>query len=272
MRGSAASEPSPAGFGTVGDMQWMDVTTRRGVTERRFDVVVDKRTVPGLLWTPEGATGPRPLVLIGHGAALHKRVAYVLYLARHLVRRHGFAAAAIDGPIHGDRRRDRGVDPMRVFAEFAVEWSRPTTIDEMVADWQGTLDALRKCDDIGEGPVGYWGVSMGSIYGLPFVAADLRVDAAVLGLLGLAGPTRARLEADARTLTCPVLFLQQWNDEFFARQTVLDLFDAIGSSDKRLHVQPGAHAAVPPEELEHSVAFLVKHLAPTTATPPAEPE
>jgi len=42
---------------------------------------------------------------------------------------------------------------------------------------------------------------------------------------------------------------------------VLDLFDAIASPDKRLHVQPGAHAAVPAEEFQHSVDFLVKHLA-----------
>jgi dienelactone hydrolase len=254
-------------------MRWAgDAVTKRGITERRFDVDVDKRIVPGLLWTPEVASGPRPLVLIGHGASLHKRVAYVVHLARHLVGQHGFAAAAIDGPIHGDRRPDRGNDPMRVFAEFPAEWSRPATTDEMVADWQGTLDALRKCEAVGEGPVGYWGVSMGSIYGLPFVAADLRVDVAVLGLLGLVGPTRARLETDARTLTCPVLFLQQWDDEFFGREQVIALFDAIGSSDKRLHVQPGAHAAVPPEEFEHSVQFLVRHLAPTNPTPPASPE
>jgi dienelactone hydrolase len=233
-----------------------------GITERRFDVNVDGRVVPGLLWTPEdGEPGPRPLVLIGHGGSLHKRVAYVLYLARHLVSRHGYAAAAIDGPNHGDRRPDGGRDPMLVFSEFPAEWSRPASTDEMVADWRGTLDALRKCSDVGDGTVGYWGLSMGTIYGLPFVAAEPRIQVAVLGLLGLVGPTRARLEADARTLTCPVLFLQQWDDELFKRQPVLDLFDAIASADKRLHVQRGAHAAVPPEEFQHSVDFLVKHLA-----------
>jgi hypothetical protein len=110
---------------------------------------------------------------------------------------------------------------------------------------------------------------MGTIYGLPFVAAEPRISVAVLGLLGLVGPTRDRLAADARALTCPVLFLQQWDDELFARQPVLDLFDAIGSSDKRLHVNPGSHAAVPPEEFEHSVTFLVKHLT-TSATAAAQ--
>ena len=235
---------------TVDVMQWIgEPKIEMGVIERRFDVDVDGRIVPGLVWTPEAATGPRPLVLIGHGGSLHKRVAYVVHLARHMVRHHGYAAAAIDGPNHGDRRPDGGRDPMLVFSEFPTEWSRPASTDEMVADWRATLDALR-----------YWGLSMGSIYGLPFVATEPRIQVAVLGLLGLVGPTRARLEADARTLTCPVLFLQQWDDELFKRQPVLDLFDVIASPDKRLHVQPGAHAAVPPEEFQHSVDFLVKHL------------
>jgi hypothetical protein len=130
----------------------------------------------------------------------------------------------------------------------------------MVADWKGTLDAVQKCDDVGDGPVGYWGLSMGSIFGLPFVAAEPRIQVAVLGLMGLVGPVKARLEADARALTCPILFLLQWDDELFRRDRVLELFEAIGSTDKRLHAQPGAHASVPAEEFTHSVDFLVKHL------------
>jgi dienelactone hydrolase len=253
-------------------VQWIgEAASASGVTERRFDVDVDGRLVPGLLWTPDGASGPRPLVLIGHGGSLHKRVAYVLYLARHLVRRHGYAAAAIDGPNHGERRKDGGLDPMLVFSEFPAEWARPASTDEMVADWRATLEGLEQCDDVGRGPVGYWGLSMGTIYGLPFVAAEPRVQVAVLGLLGLVGPTRDRLTADAGALRCPVLFLQQWDDELFQRQPVFDLFDAIASPDKRMHVQPGKHAAVPAEEFEQSVEFLVKHLT-TSATPPARPE
>jgi len=34
-----------------------------GVTEQSFDV----DEIPGVLWTPAGATGPRPLILLGHG-------------------------------------------------------------------------------------------------------------------------------------------------------------------------------------------------------------
>src|SRR5215469_17483958 len=82
----------------------------KGVRERRFDVHRDGRVVPALLWTPEAGTGPRPLVLIGHGAAQTKDEQYVVALGRTLVRHHGIAACAIDGPVHGDRRSDGGRD------------------------------------------------------------------------------------------------------------------------------------------------------------------
>ena len=54
------------------------------------------RTIPGLLWTPEGTQPVKALVLLGHGGGGDKRQGYILALARRLVRHHGYAAAAID--------------------------------------------------------------------------------------------------------------------------------------------------------------------------------
>jgi dienelactone hydrolase len=231
-----------------------------GVSERRFDLDVDgARTVPALLWTPTDAVGPRPLVLLGHGATRHKRVDYVLGLARRLVRGHGFAAVAIDAPGHGDRRIAPG-DDLTVFSEFLAEWSRDGTVEDMIADWNATIEAARSVAEVGDGPLGYWGLSMGTIYGIPLAAVEPRVQVAVFGLMGLVGPTCDRLAADARRVTCPVMFLQQWDDSLLPRKEVLDLFDALASLDKRLHAHPGDHAAVPVEELEFSVTFLARHL------------
>jgi dienelactone hydrolase len=231
----------------------------KGVVERRFDLKVEDRLVPGIVWTPEavkgaepplGATGTRPLVLVGHGGSLHKRTEYVLALARRLVRHHGIAAAAIDGPAHGDRG---GATDLSNVAEW---WTHSTT-DEMVADWKATLAAVQSLPEVGEGPLGYWGLSMGTIFGLPFVAAEPRVQVAVLGLMGATGD---RLERDAANVACPVLFLQQLEDELISRKAVLTLFDALGTNDKRLHANPGAHSAVPPEEFVVSQEFLASHL------------
>jgi dienelactone hydrolase len=219
-----------------------------------------------LLWTPPDAEGTRPLVLIGHGASGSKREQYVVALGRRLVRHLGYAAAAIDGPVHGDRSPSSGPVPDMPFFQFGQLWSSDDTMtDAIVADWKATLDALQSEPDIGVGPVGYWGLSMGTILGLPLVAAEPRITAAVLGLMGLTGPTRSRIGADAPNVGCPVLFLMQWHDELFPREKVYELFDLLGTSDKRLHAHPGKHGDVPLEEFDFSERFLALHLGSGTS-------
>jgi dienelactone hydrolase len=248
-----------------------DVVSRR-VRQRRFDVDCDGRIVPGNLWTPtddgddngdgDGGRSPRPLVLIGHGAGTSKSEPYVVSLARRFVRHHGYAAAAVDGPLHGDRRDDGGGFAIS-FVEFGQAWANePDLIDESVAEWTAALDALAALPDVGAGPVGYWGLSMGTILGLPLVAAEPRIKAAVLGLMGIAGPTKQRHASDAAKVTIPVLFLAQWDDELFARDAAFALFDALGTSNKRLHAGPGGHSALSREEYDDTERFLAHHLGP----------
>jgi dienelactone hydrolase len=242
-------------------VRWTDDSTSDGVRHRHFLLERGERAIPAALWTPEGATGPRPLVLIGHGGSGHKSQDYVLGLARRLVGRYGFAAAAIDGPVHGDRRLRPDPDGRLGFLEFAQAWANdPAMTAEMTADWRATLAAVRSLDEVGESAAGYWGVSMGTILGLPFVAAEPAVSVAVLGLMGLTGPTRSEVEQAAIALRCPVLFLVQWSDELFSRETAFELFELLGSDDKTLHANPGRHGEVPLAEFRQSEAFLVRHL------------
>ena len=133
----------------------------------------------------------------------------------------------------------------------------------MLADWRAVLDAVQALDEVGRGPVGYWGLSMGTIFGAPLVAAEARISVAVLGLMGVAGPTeqfRQRVRDAAAEIRCPVLFLMQLEDELFTREQYLDLFDRLATDDKRLHANPGLHPQVPTEELDASIAFLRRHL------------
>ena len=95
------------------------------VTERSFRAKIDGREVPGMLWFPAAASGPVPLVLIGHGGSQHKRSDGPRDLAGLLVRDHGFAAAAIDGPVHGERRSDGRADPAAVFADHRADIEHP---------------------------------------------------------------------------------------------------------------------------------------------------
>lgn len=234
--------------------------TSHGVLERPFEIDRAAGTIPGILWTPDGAAGPRPLVLLGHGGGGDKRMPYVLSLARRLVRHLGWAAAAIDGVGHGDRAGPE------VASDAAGDGLPDAFVDQvaaaseqMTADWTATLAALRGLDEVGDGPLGYWGLSMGTMFGLPFVAATPEVQVAVLGLMGTFGDTNP-WGAAAASVTCPVLFLAQLDDELVPTTRALSLFGSIASTDKRLHAHPGAHSAVPLEEIDASEAFLSRHL------------
>ena len=119
--------------------------------------------------------------------------------------------------------------------------------------------------EVGAGPLGYYGLSMGTIYGAPLVAAEPRIKVAVLGLMGISGPDhyRPKIEAAAKAITCPVFFLWQMEDELFTREECIALFDALASEDKRMHANPGLHPAVPMEEIRLCREFLHRYLMGT---------
>ncbi|MAE95614.1 MAG: alpha/beta hydrolase [Deltaproteobacteria bacterium] len=240
-------------------MEWIgDPASERGVREQRFDVLCEGRRVPGILWRPSDATELGPLVLLGHGGSLHKRADYILATARRLARHHGIASIAIDGPGHGDRRADGGLDPERVGAEFESSWQEPEATKKIVADWKAALDAVQS--ELGSGPVGYFGLSMGTMMGVPVIASETRVQVAVLGLMGVWGPNRTRLADDAARVRCPVRFLAQWDDEVVPRDRALDLFDRLGTQQKSLRAHPGKHVEVPADEMRAVADFLALHL------------
>lgn len=74
-------------------------TVADGIREQLFTV----GDIPGVLWTPAEGSGPRPLVLIGHGGGQHKKESGVLSRAFPYVTSCGFAVASIDAPGVGDR-------------------------------------------------------------------------------------------------------------------------------------------------------------------------
>jgi len=209
------------------------------VRERRFDLHRDGRVIPGLLWTPDDRPPDEPaaLVLIGHGASGDKRQTTCCRWLRRLVRNHGLAAVASMVPCTGSRapRTFRQGRPAVAFLDFRQSWSSdPTMTDEMVADFRATVDASPGSTRFAAGGIGYWGLSMGTILGLPFVAAEPRVKAAVLGSWGRQARRRrrmprtplgshARCSSSSNGTTC----------SFPPRRP--RSFDSIGCADKRLH-------------------------------------
>lgn len=217
------------------------------VLERRFEAKAADDVVPGLLWSPAGGATPSPTVLIGHGRTLDKRSAHAL--AR-LLAAHGRNAVAIDAPGHGERR-----------GPYAEGWPRPDP-DETVRDWHAALDLLRDEAGLDTARLGYWGVSMGTSLGMSLIAGDPRFEAAVLGLMhpDWPAPPGTRIRADAGRLSCPVLFLVNWDDTRAPRTRAFELFDLIGSTDKRLHAYPGEHGQLPEEAFTASSEFLAGYL------------
>ena len=238
-------------------------TEERGV--RRIEFTVPRpEPVPGILWLPAGPSRPRPLVLIGHGGALHKEAPGVVRVSQALARGPGYAAVAIDLPLHGERvpADERGLSPAQRRERLGLEGWRARndqSLPQGVADWQATLDALQAPGLAGSGPVGYWGVSMGTRFGVPLAAAEPRISAAVFGLFGCADENTVVAQAAAR-LTIPLLYLQQWDDELFPRADGLRLFDLFGSQAKTMHANPGGHLELPRIELEAMIAFFRRHL------------
>lgn len=247
-------------------------TSRDGVTEQLL--TVDE--IPCVLWTPYAATGQRPLIVMGHGGGQHKKAPDIATRAHRFVTASGYAVVAADVPAHGDRPKEPEYDRIAarnqarvaageqlapLIAEFQAMVARRT-----VPEWHAVVDAVQQLDHVGPGPVGYWGVSLGCGLGVPFVAAEPRIRAAVLGLGGAIASAH-----EARRITVPVQFLVQWDDERVPRAESLALFDAFASREKTLHANPGAHADLPAHELDSAVCFFARHLGghPSTGSGPS---
>lgn len=243
-------------------MHFTTETSSNGVIEREFTI----GEVTGALWSPETGSDHSALVLIGHGGGQHKKAPGVLAGARRFVTTCGFNVAAIDAPGHGDRPRTATDE--QLIAELRQKQAAGEPIGPIIVDynaglakcavpeWQDTLDALQAIPEIGpEGPIGYWGLSLGTAIGVPLAAVEPRIKAAVFGALGNDGLTAA-----AGAVSVPVRFILQWDDEVVDRQSGLALFDAFGSEEKTLHANPGGHRDVPEFERDSATRFLVRHL------------
>jgi dienelactone hydrolase len=243
-------------------MRLIDKTVTNGVSETTFAV----DDIPGVLWQPAGATSRQPLVLLAHGTGHHKKSGIVVGRARRFVVSCGLAVAALDAPGHGDRPATDQEEEFVVGFKERMAAGAPlgAYIDRYnrelatraLPDWPIALDALQKLDGIGaDGPVGFWGLSLGTTIGVQLAAAEPRISAAVLGLAGHEG-----LGGPAARVRIPIQFLLQWDDELVPRESAFALFGAIGSTEKTLHANPGRHLAVPGHEWESAELFFTRHL------------
>src|SRR5690242_1397208 len=243
-------------------VQFVSETSSDGVRERDFTV----GEVPGVLWSPVHGSGRAPLVLMGHGGGRDSKAPAMTGRAQRLVTGCGFHVAAIDAPGHGSRPRTAHDEQEIAAMQRAMAAGEPVgpivvrynahLAERAVPEWRATLDALQELPEIGaQGPVGYYGLNMGTAIGVPLTAVEPRITAAVFGLFW-----PEPLAETARRITIPIEFDLQWDDEHIDRQSGLALFDAFASKEKTLHANSGRHKELPRFESDSAVRFFARHL------------
>ncbi|MGN5376691.1 alpha/beta hydrolase [Streptomyces lasalocidi] len=250
-------------------LQFTTESSSNGMVERDFTV----GDVPGVLWSPASGAERAPLVLMGHGGGAHKKHRAMAGRARRLVTGCGFHVAVIDAPGHGDRPRtahdEREIAELRA-AQAAGEPEGPIVVrynarlaELAVPEWQATLDALQELAEIGSGgPVGYVGIGLGTAIGVPLVAVEPRITAAVFVCTW-----PDALVEKAKQITVPIEFDLQWDDERIPREAGLALFDAFASEEKTLHANAGRHLEMPRFEADSAVRFFARHLDRPVTSP-----
>lgn len=238
-------------------------------TERRLEHGILERAfllgdIPGILWMPEPARAPVPLILLGHQGGLSQMLPRVVPRAHGMVAA-GFAAATIEIPGAGGREPLPGADAARSELRAAVQAGEPPTddvVERLVLPLAGAaagearraLDGLLALPEL-RGPVGYGGGVLG--IGVRLAAVEPRI--AAVGLFAGSYIPRSMLE-EARRVTIPVHMLLQWDDFDNDRRLALDLFDAFGSQEKTLYASLGGHTGVPPWAGEDALRFFQRHV------------
>jgi len=232
----------------------------KGIQQHEWMIRTSSKTIPAVMWVPFGGDRPYPLAMVCHGGSGHKTSDLVLDVVNALVEPFKIAVLAIDGPLHGARRTDFK-EGLAVRDEFKDLWSRGGDIDAMVEDWRAALDDVCSRPEINSARVAWYGISMGTAYGVPLLAADTRIGAAVLGMWGICRKPSERLEKDAENIHIPVLFQTKSEDQSFTAAGQSALFNLLSSSQKRIVNYPGGHSDPKGDQLKEAMEFLRLHLA-----------
>lgn len=228
----------------------LDFTIRQGAA-----------VIPGTFWPADTLDDSPPgLTLLQHGGPLHKRHPRTEGLVQSIRAATHSAVMLLDGPIHGRRRTDQPelMEMMGIFKQF---WQEDAGIDQYVSDWQVALDGVIEQGWADPERVAWFGVSMGTAYGIPVCAVETRIKAAVFGMWSIDWGQQDRLLDDCRQVRTPTLFQIKTEDELFPVDGQRRLFDALGSSDKCLRTYPGKHSLDAPGQLDEALQFVNRIVA-----------
>jgi fermentation-respiration switch protein FrsA (DUF1100 family) len=218
----------------------------------QLPIKVEGDTATAVLEVPRSAAG---LVVLGHGLSASRESSYLRLIAGQL-HELSLATVSMDAPLHGSRRQ--GAESAS-FQDWVTAWQgfwRAGGSARMVAEYHAILDACPAA--LRALPIGYWGISLATQAGIPWLAQDPRPRAAVLGQFRGDG---LLMERFAPQVGVPVFFIQQQADELHSVEVSQRLFDLIGSEHKQMRSSPGAHTEVPRQVLDESVTWLAEQLS-----------
>jgi pimeloyl-ACP methyl ester carboxylesterase len=239
-------------------IEWNDAVDSNGLTTREFRITSDDvRDVTGSVWLPAESSETDTLMCFGHGASGNRYQAPICDLAGRFVTEAGIPVLSIDGPVHGLRQVGSGGREA-----FWPEYAREDSLTDMTNDWHRAITATRELDPINATNIAYFGLSMGTIFGIPLLASRTDVLVATLGLFGsLEGaPHHNEHMVGAAKIHCPLFFLMQLEDELFTREGYLDIFDTFAAKDKLIHANPGLHSEVRAREIGFAYNFLISYI------------
>lgn len=213
-------------------------------------------SIPTSIWLPDDGV-IRAVVLLGHGLGVDRRHEYNVLPATFLTEA-GCAVVAPELPLHGERRTEELLDWNAVVESWQAYWVGGG-VRALKKEWSGIQKYAQDC--FPDRSLGYFGLSLGTQYGIVFLSNHTAIDAAVLGLFGSLPPPKTPVMNDnAPGVTCPVAFIKQAGDEIHTSESVDHRFDSLGSTTKKLMEAPGLHAAVPEKNTRAATRFLVQHL------------
>jgi dienelactone hydrolase len=210
--------------------------------------------VPGLFMRPK-AEGVYPLILLLHGYTSNKESMISRY-GNALVQK-GFAVAALDAPLHGERKGEAGFNKFAALAKQGI------------LDYRRLLDYLKTRKDVDNRRIGLIGYSMGAMMGTVLTAVDSRVKSAVLCVGGDIGIGRVNtmpeaMKKDVYALSTslysgkiaprPVLFQNGKNDNVVLPSTTKLTYEAAGKG-KEIEWFDSGHN-LPNEANEKAIAWL----------------
>lgn len=225
------------------------------ISEEQINLAPTGETsIPCSIWMQ--TEPPRGIVILGHGLGVDRFDATVMRPMELLVQDHHAAVVVPEIPLHGTRT-ELPYDTLEIVGRWQKFWISGG-IDSICKELQLLTDfCIRRFDNV---PITYFGASLGTQYGIPFLAQTKNIRSAVLGLFGSHPPPKTPvMNQFAPEVQCPVYFIQKLDDEIHSAESTTHLFSTIGALEKVIDSSSGRHGDVSMETVANACSFLAKH-------------